>query len=327
MQIIIPNYRAPDSFVDNVATTLEQMGHEVSTMPPRKNLFFNHPVIQIGYDLYAKANPNNLTVQEEWLLKTLQNSPAKLVLTLTQGLSQNVLDTIKQKNITTIAWWGDTAANMKREGLLCKGWDAIFIKDAYAAFKLQTLGLNAHYLPEAMNPLWHKPMAATSNNDIVFAGSIYDYRHFLIRQLLDAGVEGIKLYGNSPSRWSDERIKKLYQNKFVQKEEKSRVFEGALACINSTAMSEGNSLNCRAFEIAGAGGLQILEYRPAVEDCFEVGKEILTYSSLQELTATLEKIKKEPQWANGIKQAAAARALAEHTYQHRLEHIFNLLGL
>jgi spore maturation protein CgeB len=142
-----------------------------------------------------------------------------------------------------------------------------------------------------------------------------------VRRLLDAGCKDIKLYGNRPPRWADKDIKDIFQNKFIVKEEKSRVFGEGLACINSTAMSEGNSINCRAFEIAGAGGLQIMEYRPAIEDCFEPGKEIVTYESVEELMDKISFYRSNVGASLAIRNAAHHRVISSHTYQHRLNEI------
>jgi spore maturation protein CgeB len=107
----------------------------------------------------------------------------------------------------------------------------------------------------------------------------------------------------------------------VVREEKSRVFGEALACLHSFHVSEGDSLNCRAFEIAGARGLQLIEYRRAIEECFEPGKELLTFSTFDELLAHIERACREPAAMGAIRAAGAQRALAQHTYRHRLETI------
>ena len=49
------------------------------------------------------------------------------------------------------------------------------------------------------------------------------------------------------------------------------MFGEALACLNSFSPAEGDSLNCRAFEVAGAAGLQLIEDRPAIRECFDPG--------------------------------------------------------
>jgi spore maturation protein CgeB len=140
---------------------------------------------------------------------------------------------------------------------------------------------------------------------------------------MKAGVKDIKLYGQRPPRWAKEEVKRLFLNKFIVKEEKSYHFGSSFACINSTAMSEGNSLNCRTFEIAGSGALQIMEYREALRDCFEPEKEIVTWSSFDELIDKISYYRNNPQRAMEVRQAAYNRALKEHTYQHRLSNIIN----
>ena len=103
------------------------------------------------------------------------------------------------------------------------------------------------------------------------------------------------------------------------------MFGEALGCLNTFSLAEGNSLNCRAFEIAGAGGLQLIEYRPAIEECFEPGKELLTFSTFEELMAHIEWARKDPNAMRDIRKAGARHALAAHTYKHRLEIILNAL--
>jgi spore maturation protein CgeB len=77
--------------------------------------------------------------------------------------------------------------------------------------------------------------------------------------------------------------------------------------------------------VAGAGGLQIIEYRPAIEECFEPGKELLTFTCYDELLDHLKRVSKNPEQTKSIRQAGAKRALSEHTYRHRLQVILNNL--
>jgi spore maturation protein CgeB len=214
---------------------------------------------------------------------------------------------------------------MSKQGLLCKGWDFIYIKDKFAVQKLRSLELNAFHLHEAMNPDWHKWCFSEINNSILFAGNTYDYRHYLIRKLLQTKKYEINLVGNRPPRWADDQVKEVYRNKYIVREEKSRWFGQSLACINSTAMSEFDSLNCRAFEIAGAGGLQIMEYRDSIEECCEPGKEILVYKTFDELTENLDQYGKDQPAALFIRQAGHKRAKSDHSYEKRLTLILNAL--
>lgn len=322
MKIVIPNFSPVDSFVDNVTFTLKRMGHDVTNMGILQNKMINSPYFRLASEVVRRINPSKLSFQENWLLRLVKEKKTDVVLMLTQTLSEEVLFEVRRKGIKVVAWWGDTSANMKGKGLLIDEIDLIYIKDRYASSKLNCLGKNAFHLHEAMNPFWHKPISSQQNERIVIAGSFYDYRHYLTRKLLKSGI-ALELYGGKLPRWGDKEIRAHHTGLFVVREAKSKVFGSGLAVLNSTAMSEFNSLNCRAFEIAGAGGLQILEYREAVEECFEIGKEILVFYSYEELIEIITIAEKEKDKMRRIREAGAKRALAEHTYEHRLNRIIN----
>ena len=133
------------------------------------------------------------------------------------------------------------------------------------------------------------------------------------------------LYGRRPPRWSAEPVRKAHRGRYVIREEKSRVFGSGLACLNSTALSEGDALNCRAFEIAGACGLQLIEDKPSVAGCFEPGAEVLTFGSADDIHEHLGRARKDRGWAMKVREAGCRRAHAEHTYAHRLGEIFRHL--
>jgi spore maturation protein CgeB len=322
MKILIPNYSVADSFTDNVAYTLNKIGHEVLTMPRISPKIEQSPYWRLFFTVKEKMSNNYLTPQEKWLLKQLDTFKPQLVLTLTQVLSESVLHEIKKRRIYTATWWGDPPANMQRQGLLSSQWDFIFIKDPNAVQKFKRVGLNAELLHEAMNPDWHKPIAKQSNNKVVVAGSFYDYRNYLVKILLDHDIE-VDLYGRRLASWVDERIRKLHHGKYIIREGKSKAFGEGLACLNSTNMREGNSMNCRAFEIAGAGGLQLMEQREIISDCFEPEKEILVFDSVEELIERVNFAKNHVNEARLIREAGYKRALSEHTYEKRLNYILS----
>jgi spore maturation protein CgeB len=175
-----------------------------------------------------------------------------------------------------------------------------------------------------MNPHWHKLISGQVNDSIAVAGNSYAFRQAVCVRLMENQVP-VALYGPKPPVWSDTVYREAHTGKYIVREEKSRVFGEALACLNTFQLTEGNSLNCRAFEIAGAGGLQLIEYRSAIVECFEPGKELLTFATFDELMDHIERARKEPLVMRTIREAARQRALAEHTYKHRLERILGNL--
>ncbi len=321
MKILVPNFPERDNFAENVAATLISMGHTPVTPQAGTIRSPRTPIGGIAMDLYRRIWPDRWTAQEKWLVKAARETRADMLLCLTHAPRDEVLSEVRAAGVRHLAaWWGDTPANMQRMGLLSDLWDRIYLKDIDAVAKFKAVGLPAELMHEAMNPAWHLRSFETIGTEVVVAGSYYGYRQFLVGRLHDAGVP-LGLYGPRPPRWASQAITRMHRGTYIMKQTKSRIFGEGLACLNSTALSEGNGLNCRAFEIAGACGLQLIEARKIVEDCFEPGREILTYRSVDEILGYLDRARAEPAWAMGVREAGCRRAHAHHSYGKRLQRI------
>ena len=321
MRVLIPNFRAPDSFVDNVACTFEQMGHAVATMPsrPRRD---RSPYWRLLHDAASARFPQRWSPYEAWAVGEARRQRYDVVLGLTLTLRSEVLSELASSGVTNrVAWWGDPPANMRGLGLAVDGWTQVYAKDPAAVEKLQTLGSPAKLLHEAANPEWHRPIKVADHyaaGRLAVAGNCYGYRCALVTRLITEGCP-VAIYGPKPPKWAPRAIRKAHTGIYIAKEQKSKAFHNATACLNSTSFAEGQSLNCRAFEIAACGGLQLIEPKDHLQTCFEPGKEVLTYSSIDEIIEYANRAIREPEWAGAIREAGLRRLLAEHTYRHRIE--------
>ena len=306
---------------DNVATTLRRMGHTVLTRTASRGRGNYSTVLSAYSHVRRRISTSYISSEERWLLKNLPQFRPDLLLALTQQISEETLQECKNGGVKyRVAWWADSPANMSRLGLFARGWDFLFFKDSNAVLKFRMAGFNAFLLHEAMNPLWHRPVATSRNEEVAVVGNYYNFRQFLVERLVNSNVK-VGLYGGDPPAWSIPVIQKLHRREYVARERKSKVFGESLACLNTTSLAEGNSLNCRAFEIAGAGGLPLMEARPVIADCFDIGSEILVFSTFEELLSLIDRTKRFPSELDCVRRAAAKRALTEHTYEHRLREI------
>jgi spore maturation protein CgeB len=325
VRILIPAYGFDDCFVDNVQKTLVEMGHDVRTLghvPYRKYWSLPRYATRVAREMMSGDKPDRVGQK---IIKLTRDFKPDVILSVTGLLHPLVLEELGRfARGRRVLWWGDPPANSQKWGILDPGWDWIYVKDRAAEKKLRLVGRNAHLLHEAMNPRWHKPVAGQKNGSVVIAGNYYAFRQAIILRLMSDGID-FQLYGSRPPRWAHPKIKQLHTGKYVTGEEKSRVFGEATACLNTFSLAEGDSLNCRAFEIAGAGGLQIIEYRSAIEECFEPGKELLTFQTYDELLHCISRARTYPGEMVAIREAGAKRALSHHTYQHRLRVILNNL--
>ena len=324
-EVLVAGPVGDDSFSENIVYTLKQMGikpiYDERLTPGR----YRSKWRMIYRQFLQKTGCTYLSSEERWLIKAAKIWKPSVFLAPTQIIQEEALLELKKAGVKAcIAWLGDSPGYLTQMGLLSNLWDIIFFKDPDAVCKFRRVGLNAHLLHEAMNPAWHKPLATQTNEGIVVAGNFYGYRQYLVRELLRHGGK-LELYGGGLPRWVYPEIRRIYTGRYIVREEKSRIFGEAMACLNSTQIIEGNSLNCRAFEIAGAGGLQLMEYKPIIPECFEPEKEILVFNNMEELLDHIDRAKRNPNEMKKIREAAASRAHSEHTYMRRIEGILSLV--
>jgi spore maturation protein CgeB len=282
MKILVPGVSFEDSFIENVVVTLRRMGHEVLGLGTEDYTRYWSLTRNAWRVISERLRGDRPGRQDLRLLRLAKEFKPDLVLATTGHVHPDVLHELGRIGRGRRAiWWGDPPANIQRWGILDPNWDAVFIKNPETVAKLRLVGRNAHLLHEAMNPQWHRVMCGQSNDRVVVAGNWYAFRQALVVRLMQDGVE-MELHGAPPPRWAHPDIKRHHSARYVVKEEKSRAFGAGLACLNTFSLVEGNALNCRAFEVAGAGGLQLMEWREVISDCFEPGREVLVFSKFDE---------------------------------------------
>ena len=101
-----------------------------------------------------------------------------------------------------------------------------------------------------------------------------------------------------------------------------------IAGINIHQMEHGTAfpVNMRTFEVPASGALQICDRRHALPEPFEDGKEVLTYSTGEELAAVVRSVLKDKRNATQIAARGTKRVLSEHTYAHRAHRILGIAG-
>jgi len=183
-----------------------------------------------------------------------------------------------------------------------------------------------HYLPEACNPRVHRPIAAGPKDrapygcDVMIAGTLYYYRQEILLQLSEFDL---KVWGLKPD-WLDYRLGIPYPGREALFDDKARAVAGARICLNAMHYGEVNGLNCRAFEIAGCGGFQLITAVPVLAEHFRIGEEIVEFRSVAELQELIRFYLAHPELAAEIARKGQERAHREHTYERRLSEIIRV---
>jgi spore maturation protein CgeB len=184
------------------------------------------------------------------------------------------------------------------------------------------------YLPEACNPDIHRSVMlseaeeALYRSDICTFGTLYYYRQAILEHL--CGYD-LKVWGNVPD-WLVNRIGSRHLGRGVYEEDKCKAVAGAKIVLNSLHYGEIQAINCRAFEVAGCGGFQLMSYTPAVAEHFEIGKEVEVFHSRKALIEKIDYYLARPEKRAEIAAAGQRRAYAEHTYRQRLATLIDIAG-
>jgi spore maturation protein CgeB len=95
-------------------------------------------------------------------------------------------------------------------------------------------------------------------------------------------------------------------------------YRDTLVNLNSTSIQMKGAVNQRVFDCPAAGGFIITDAQGDIEDLFDSAKEMVTYSSLEELEDKVDYFTRKPEARIPIVRRARKRIEENHTHMHRL---------
>lgn len=200
---------------------------------------------------------------------------------------------------------------------ICRYFDLCWTSTADALEKYVVEGATPLYLPEGANPGIHKPYDEDRIYDVSFVGQRYGNRPEVISRLRNAGIQ-VEVFGpgwpNGP----------LPIEEMVRTWSRSRVNLGFGGVLGH---KETYCLKGRDFEVPMSGGLYLTEHHDELVPFYEIGREIVTYTSFDDLLEKIRWLLLNPDQSEAIRRAGRARALREHTWEMRFERVFRLLGV
>lgn len=108
-------------------------------------------------------------------------------------------------------------------------------------------------------------------------------------------------------------------------DEMPKVFNLAKINLNMTHRPIETGLPLRIFDIMGCGGFCMTNYQSEIEDMFEIGEEIETYSSIDELIDKCAYYLEHDNERAEIARRGYERVKAEHSYFHRMKEMLTVL--
>jgi spore maturation protein CgeB len=162
--------------------------------------------------------------------------------------------------------------------------DAVFTNERTSVERLRAHNPNIHYLPHAYNPALHYPAdppAGVPQHDVVFVGSLFQERVDLLSAVDWTGID-FGLYGSHTLLGSRSKLRRYVKAEVISNTHAANLYRAAKIGLNLYRTSVGfgrdvprvtqaESLNPRAYELAACGVFQMAEYRAEVRDILPEG--------------------------------------------------------
>jgi spore maturation protein CgeB len=266
------------------------------------------------------------------VLNSVTEKPIDILICMAQApITMETLTELRKRGIVTVLWFVEDYTRFLTWQTLAPYFDFIFtIQKDECIDAIKTAGCEeVHYLPTACDPFVHVPMDLSEEecqrwgSPISFMGAGYHNRQQMFASLANMPF---KIWG---TEWPEcKPFDKLVQEngRRLKPEEYVKIFNATTININLHSSTErdgvdpnGDFLNPRTFELAGIGAFQLVDERKLLPEVFEPGKEVITFSDTRDLKEKIYYYLEHDEERQRIAENARARALREHTYQHRIK--------
>ena len=312
---------------------LKQLGHAVETV----SLYKTHIELEWSdlnrwYGFICRRLGGNFLIEKMASIK-LEAKVAKFrpdIVLVDSGytLRPEIIRKIKKQYSTIfITWLYDDPVNQGWQNVIKSFpfYDHIFTFDRYYVPKYLALGANrVSYLPLAcdtdiffrIDSIIHKSF------DLSFVGTITQNRKAIIPMLsrFDLNI-WTKSRNDLPE---DFKGSKYFRGK-AYGEKVNRIYNSTKIALNFHHPQSVCGTNMRTFEIASSGTFQLIDHKTNLADLFELGKEIISFSKIEELPGLIRFYLKHEKLRTAIGLNSLKRAQSEHTYLQRFNTMLSYL--
>jgi len=134
-----------------------------------------------------------------------------------------------------------------------------------------------------------------------------------------------------PTIYGDRGWKQLLKGSFRLREEVNYyktlpvVYNATDININATSLQMPEGVNQRVFDVPACGGFLLTDYQKALEELFDVGKEVVVYKDTEELPELIKYYLENDTERKKIAERAYRRVISEHTYVIRIKKIIETM--
>jgi len=166
-------------------------------------------------------------------------------------------------------------------------------------------------------------------NDVVFVGALGRAQHSRGNELLGRAAEEIPIefWGYNLGGWTaDAAIRRRYRGEAWGLDMYRVLARSKIALNRHIDVAEDYANNMRLYEATGVGTLLVTDAKRNLADLFELGEEVVTYTSEGELVEKIRHYLADEGERARIARAGQERTLRDHTYEQRMRELVDILG-
>lgn len=307
---------------------------KVYDMSPFKSAF-EYASDMVHDDFRKKiVEANFVEVTASNVVEAIKEKPIDILIVLAQGvITQNTLKQIKELGVITVLWFVEDYVRFTYWKHVAQYYDFVFtIQKGDCIDEIKKAGAGyVSYLPVACDPSIHKKISLTKEEQerwgspISFVGAGYHNRQQFFASMCELPF---KIWG---TEWPtckpfDQMVQE--EGRRLTPAEYIKIFNASKININLHSSTEkdgvdpdGDFVNPRTVELASSEAFQLVDKRSLLSEMFEDGKEVVTFTSRDDLLQKIDYYLHHEDERQKIIQNAKARALKDHTYANRVKEI------
>lgn len=293
-----------------------------------------HPILQKVLRFAAKGlrSSQDVLMNRRLIVAVRAFQPDVILILKGETISWESLMTLRAQNIPLATWWVDDPFRFPMYLRHFELFDMVYMFDKECVANLEARGVkHVMYLPCACDQTTFYPQSLDPadypdlNCTIGFVAMYHPVRAALLSYMkgLDIGLWG---GGWEAARELHELPRRSWRGQHISASNAAKVYNLARICPNvHHSQTRFGGLNTRTFEILAAGGFELVDNVPGLEENFDVGREIVVYSSPANFRELTEYYLSHPAERIAIIERGRARVIRDHTYKKRLGVILKTL--
>ncbi len=321
--VIGPSYF---SYNQSIASAFDTEKFEVKVIDYSEQFGLITTYNKIVYTLSGNKNKTKEKLRRKLnrhIVETYQQYGPEIVLFIKgEVIFEETVSVMKESK--NVLWVLDSIFNLPVSMKLAEKMNAVFLFEKTEVDGIRKINENTFFLPSAFDDRIFRKLTLQKDIDLLFIGTLYDSRVKLFEKLHQEFPD-LKLkifckrflFYKSPVKYLNSLKSEIFINRFVTPEKANILYNRSRICLNMHHGQSVYGVNPRFFEILGAGGYQLVDKKPYIEENFS--DQVETYHSEEELYKKISSFFKGKKIVRD--QAIYDKVRASHTYKKRVEFI------